>query len=89
VADRAAADRKRLRAATDRVRQSPRDPDPRAEAGALCLRLGRMDEGLLWYASALRIDPRHRASREALADYHERAGNHAAAERHRRALAGR
>jgi tetratricopeptide (TPR) repeat protein len=86
--DRAAADDQRLRDLTERIHRAPREPDPRAEAGAVCLRLGREREGLLWYASALQLDPRHRASREALATYYERAGNRTVAERHRRFLAG-
>jgi tetratricopeptide (TPR) repeat protein len=86
--ERGAADDKQLQEVTDRVHRSPRQADPRAQAGDICLRLGRVDEALLWYTSALRLEPRHRATHEALAAYFDRQGDHATAERHRRFTGG-
>jgi tetratricopeptide (TPR) repeat protein len=80
-----AADRKRVQDVLVQVQKMPHDAGLRCEAGALCLRLGREPEGLLWLVSALREDPRHRPTREALADYFERIGKPEIAQRHRQA----
>jgi Flp pilus assembly protein TadD len=65
---------KRLEEAFRRVEKAPRDPEPRREAGLICLRNGREDEGVRWLFSALQQDPGHAATRTALADYYERRG---------------
>lgn len=86
---RAEKEQQRLEDVIERINQSPREIDPWAEAGAISLRLGLDQDGLQWYAGALRLDPWHRASREALAAYYERAGFPEIAERHRGFLTGR
>ena len=53
----------------------------------LLFRQGEPEQGLRWLESALKEDPRHKASHRALADYYERAGKADLAARHRR-LAG-
>jgi tetratricopeptide (TPR) repeat protein len=64
-------DWKQLIEVTRAVSQAPHDPDLRCQAGALCLRLGRADDGLRWLATALRIDANHAAARRALAEYQQ------------------
>jgi tetratricopeptide (TPR) repeat protein len=48
------------------VAKDPRNPALRTEAGKLCLRRGRRDEGLRWLATALQIDPSYGPARAAL-----------------------
>lgn len=67
-------DLKRLEAAFKRVSQAPHDPEPRLEAGRICLRNGQEKEGERWLLSALEHDPDHGPTRAALADYYERSG---------------
>ncbi len=69
----------------DVATRAGRDPDNvalRHEAGTLCLRLGRDAEAVRWLASALEIDPDHKPTHRALADYHEQRGSARAAESH-------
>jgi tetratricopeptide (TPR) repeat protein len=72
--DRIDADLKGLEAAFGRVGKAPRDPAPRLEAGLICLRNGKEEEGLRWLFSALQLDPDHAPTRAALADYYEGTG---------------
>jgi predicted Zn-dependent protease len=65
----------------------PAGADVRSEAGVLLFRLGETEQGVRWLHSALKEDPRHKATHRALADYYEKAGQKEQAERHRR-LAG-
>src|SRR5262249_19577121 len=58
--DRIKADLDRLAELTRQIIRSPRDPEPRYEAGVLLLHNGRDKEGLVWLQSALQIDPGHR-----------------------------
>jgi Tfp pilus assembly protein PilF len=64
-----------LREAILQVGATPHDPEPRYKAGLILLRNGKDKEGLRWIASALAENPRHAASRRALADYYERSGD--------------
>jgi tetratricopeptide (TPR) repeat protein len=48
------------------VAKDPRNPALRTEAGKLCLRHGRRDEGLRWLVTALQIDPSYGPARAAL-----------------------
>ncbi|HEY7308426.1 MAG TPA: tetratricopeptide repeat protein [Gemmataceae bacterium] len=63
-----------LDAAFRHVTANPRDPEPRLEAGRICLRNGREDEGERWLLSALEQEPKHAATRAALAEHYERIG---------------
>jgi Tfp pilus assembly protein PilF len=68
------ADLKALEAAFRRVVKAPRDPAPRLEAGQICLRNGRNDEGERWLLSAVQQAPDHAATRAALAEHYQRTG---------------
>jgi tetratricopeptide (TPR) repeat protein len=57
--------------------EAPRDPNLRCEVGRILLRSGQERQGLRWLHSALRIDPQHRATRQALAE-HDKAAKKAA-----------
>jgi tetratricopeptide (TPR) repeat protein len=76
---------KRLSAGTGQNRA-----DLRHEGAMILMRLERTAEAVRWLESALREDPVHGPSHQALADYHERRGDRARAAEHRRraALAG-
>src|SRR4029077_20090950 len=78
------ADLDRISDLTREIARSPHDADLRCEAGRILTRNGQEAEGVRWLLSALREDPRHAATHEALADHYERAGNRAQAETHRR-----
>jgi tetratricopeptide (TPR) repeat protein len=67
--------------------KSSDDPQARCEIGVLCLRLGRVKEGLLWLRDALQADPRHRPTHRALAEYYHKSGKKELAAKHRQ-LAG-
>jgi predicted Zn-dependent protease len=83
-AERINDDRKRLGEVYPRVLKSPRDPGPRLEAGEICLRNGQEAEGLRWLYGALLVDPKHRRTHRALADYYEKHGDTERAREHRR-----
>jgi tetratricopeptide (TPR) repeat protein len=53
----------------------PRDFAPRYEAGTVLVRLGKDGEAVRWFVSALLLDPRHQATRKALADCIARLGD--------------
>jgi tetratricopeptide (TPR) repeat protein len=69
------------------VVKSPDDPKPRYEAGDLCARLGRDDEALRWWKSALNEKPDYAPAHRSLGDYYEKVGKKDLAARHRK-LAG-
>jgi tetratricopeptide (TPR) repeat protein len=54
------------------VRHDPDNPALRFDAGERCMRLGRVQEAMNWFNSALAINPGHAAARSALADLTER-----------------
>lgn len=64
--------------------ESPTSPAVRHEGGMILLRLGRDAEALRWLAAALRLDPRHKPTHRALADYYTRIGKKELAAKHRR-----
>jgi predicted Zn-dependent protease len=66
--------------------QRPHDPALRYELGCLLLRLGKSQDGLHWLQTALKEDPRHRPTHEALAEFYEKAGQPGLAAPHRRFL---
>ena len=65
---------------------APRDPSLRYELGMILRRNGQEPKGLLWLASALREDPQHRPTLQALADYYEHIGQPRTAERYRKRI---
>lgn len=64
--------------------QRPKDPELHCELGTLLREHGRTELALVWYESALRLDPDHPGTHRALAEHHAAAGDHQTAERHRR-----
>jgi tetratricopeptide (TPR) repeat protein len=78
------ADRERLDECRKAAQRAPQDPAPRSEAGSILLRIGEEEEGLRWLRSALRVDPKHRPTHRALADYYRRKGDKERAEKHRK-----
>jgi predicted Zn-dependent protease len=84
---RAQAEWTRVREVTEAILKNPADPALRLELGNILLRLGKAPQGLRWLQSALREDPHHRPTHQALADYYEHAGDRELAARHRRLAA--
>lgn len=80
-------DMTRLMELSQRILKHPRSAADRCEAGVLCLRLGLVEAGLHWLAGALQEDPSFPAAHDALANYHEKAGHMAEAQRHRQLAA--
>lgn len=68
---------------TDGLQNRPADPGLRCEIGKLFLRSGEEQEGVLWLQSALRIDPGHKPTHRALAEYYEKSQRPSLASRHR------
>ncbi len=62
-------DRARLDTLIRTIARRPDDADLRHEAGVICLRLGRDDEGERWLLSVLRFRPDHRPTHAALAEH--------------------
>ncbi len=60
------ADLRRLQEIAQAVAREPQNLALRTEAGEICLRYGRKDEGRRWLAGALRLDPSYRPARAAL-----------------------
>lgn len=77
------ADMKLLDAAFQAMVKAPSDPEPRLQAGRICLRNGQVTEGLRWLSGVLDLVPDHQATHEALADYYESQGEKALAKQHR------
>jgi len=81
---RVQADRERLaRIAVNEMSLRPGDPNLHYELGAIYLRNGKPEVGVRWLYSALRLDPTHQPSHQALADYFERTGDADKARQHR------
>jgi predicted Zn-dependent protease len=78
------ADQERLHRLQRAVLDKPADAALRSETGTLLLRLGETEQGVRWLHSALKKDPRHKATHRALADYYEQGGQKDRAARHRR-----
>jgi tetratricopeptide (TPR) repeat protein len=81
-----AAEVKRMDKLVREVNQKPNDPALRYEAGMIFLRNGFTQDGLHWLSTALDVDPNHRPTHQALADYFERTGEQARAGYHRQFL---
>jgi predicted Zn-dependent protease len=65
------ADHRRMEKIKAALVQSPRDASLRCEMGKILLRNGQDREGLRWLQSALKEDPRHGPTREALAKFYQ------------------
>jgi uncharacterized protein HemY len=63
--------------------QRPHNAALHYEAGMIALRTGAVPDAVRWFESALREDPRHGPSHQALADYYEGIGEPARAAQHR------
>lgn len=70
------------------VDEEPDNVELRYKLGAILLEYGQPSTGLAWLESALQLDPHHRPTHSALADYYSRQGNEAAAAEHRRLAGG-
>jgi tetratricopeptide (TPR) repeat protein len=75
----------RLSKACAQVRVTPRDPEPRLQAGRVFFEMGNEREGLRWLDSALREDPRHVASHRLLAEHYRNKGDQSKAAEHDKA----
>jgi tetratricopeptide (TPR) repeat protein len=65
------------------MQRNPHDPALHYQAGMIALRAGYPDDALRWFNSALKEDPNHGPTHEALAGFYHRAGDLGRAARHR------
>jgi predicted Zn-dependent protease len=79
----AESDLKRAGELAAAISRSPHDPELRRQMGELFLRNGRETDGLRWLQSALREQPDHGPTHQALAAYYEKAGQTDLANIHR------
>ena len=80
---------KRIKAKNERISDiaqallaTPNNADLRYEAGKALVEEGFKQEGLRWWMQALDIDPRHRDTHRALAQFYKDEGNMAAYQQH-------
>jgi tetratricopeptide (TPR) repeat protein len=66
--------------------RTPNDPKLHYEIGSFYLRYGKPAIGIRWLYSALKLDPNHEPSHQALYEYFRRTGDWEKAERHRSQL---
>jgi tetratricopeptide (TPR) repeat protein len=84
VCKRLEADLTRLGAIASReMSRTPNDPNLYYEVGAFYLRYGKPDVGVRWLYRALKLDPAHQPSHQALYEYFQRIGEREKAEQHR------
>lgn len=84
IYERVEADLERLGTiANKEMTRNPKDPKLYYEVGAFYLRYGKPDVGIRWLYSALKLDPGHQSSHQALYEYFQRSGDVEKAERHR------
>jgi tetratricopeptide (TPR) repeat protein len=73
----------------DLIREKkPDDPDLRHQLGCLLLRLGKKQDALHWFQTALEKDPTHRKTHASLVDFYESVDAFEQADYHRRFLRG-
>jgi tetratricopeptide (TPR) repeat protein len=88
-ADRLKADFQRAASLGDQIREkSPNDPALRHELACILLRLGKQQDALHWFQSALDKDPVHRPTHKSLAAFYDKVGAFEKAAHHRRLLHG-
>jgi tetratricopeptide (TPR) repeat protein len=63
--------------------RKPYDPDLHSELGRIYIQYGKPDVGVRWLYSALRLDPNHQPSHQALYEYFKSIGDTTKAEQHR------
>jgi tetratricopeptide (TPR) repeat protein len=80
---------RRLHDARLKLSQAPEDPAPRCEMGLVMLEVGMEEDGLRWLGSALREDPNHGPTHQALARYYEKHGDAGRAAYHRQRAGSR
>jgi predicted Zn-dependent protease len=86
-ANRLKADFERASYLGDQIREkSPNDPALRHELACILLRLGKQQDALHWFQTALDKDPGYRPTHEALAGFYENVGALEQAAHHRRLL---
>jgi tetratricopeptide (TPR) repeat protein len=73
----------------DKIHSEPGDASLRYQAGKLCLELGEEKEGFDWLQSVLYINPDHRPTHLALADYRAKQGQPQVAAYHLRRAEGK
>jgi len=84
IFERIKSDRARLDQIASRdLSKSPLDPDLHYEMGTLWYRNGKIDQGMRWLLSAVKLDPTHELAQRALADHFKRVGDSASGEKHR------
>jgi tetratricopeptide (TPR) repeat protein len=66
-----------------RMQENPHDPALHYQMGMIVWRAGAVGEAVKWFENALRYDPDHAPSHEALAKYYRLAGNMGRSARHR------
>ena len=71
-----------------KLAEHPLDPSLHHEMGVILARTGREEIAVQWFLSAVNLDPSHRPSHAALAEYYNRTGVAARAEEHRKKAAG-
>jgi Tfp pilus assembly protein PilF len=69
--------------ASKEMSRTPNDPQLYYEVGMFYLRYGKPDVGVRWLYRALKLNPAHQSSHQALADYFQRIGEREKAEQHR------
>jgi tetratricopeptide (TPR) repeat protein len=79
--------RQRLKELEGTAAKEPQNVAARHEAGTISLRLDDEPAGMRWFASALKIDPSHKPTHQALAEHFQRKGNLEAAAFHHRLAA--
>ncbi len=62
--------------------QRPKDPELHCELGTLLRGLGRKELALVWYESALKLDPNHPATHRALSEHYTEVGDPQKAAQH-------
>ncbi len=78
-------DLERLNVLIRAVARTPEDPNLRHEAGVLCLKIGRSDEGVRWLLGVLRLPGEHRETHAVLAEHFQKLSDPRAEEHRRRA----
>ncbi len=74
---------KQLNDLSEAVRMKPHDPEIRCQIGIGMIAIGRVDDGELWFHSALNEDPKCQRAHELLADAYVRKGAIERAKSHR------
>jgi Tfp pilus assembly protein PilF len=81
-------DELRLRELLAQHAKEARNASLRYEIGTIYLRKQSDSDALHWFSAALQIDPNHRPTHAALADYYQRKGDAETSALHRRRAAG-